>query len=100
MLHHFVRRPFGGFDMAVKATWTETRYHTIEKWDQLRSGMFTIITDAWWCTDEAGNPLFYSKHNNPQCNQSKAIAERLANGRPLRQIPVVYVPLRIQDYMD
>lgn len=79
---------------------TQERYHAIDKWDQVRGGMFKIITDAWWCVDGDGNPLFYSKHNHPQCNQNKAITERLANGREIRQLPVVYVPLRIQDYID
>lgn len=72
--------------------------HTIENWDQVRGGLFKIITDAWWLVDDDGNPLFYSKHDYPQCNQNKEITDRLANGRNVKQIPVVYIPLRIQDY--
>ena len=75
-------------------------YHTIPDWDRPRDGMFTIIQDAWWCVDESGDPLFFSKCNSPQCNAHKSIADRLANGRNVRQLPFVYVPLRIEDYVD
>jgi len=76
----------------------QIEYHTIENWDQVRGGMFKIIVDAWWWVDESCNPLFYSKHNYPQCNQNPGIAKRIANGRNIKQLPVVYVPLRIHDY--
>lgn len=75
-------------------------YHTIPDWDKPRGGMFTIIQDAWWCVDESGNPLFYGKRNHPQCNQNPEITKRLARGRDFKQLPLVYVPLRIQDYVD
>ena len=78
----------------------ESKYHTIDRWDECRDGMFNIIVDAWWCVDDEGNPLFYDKYNHPQCNQNLAITERLARGRAVKQIPVVYVPVRIQDYVD
>ena len=68
------------------------RYHTIDRWNECQDGMFNIIVDAWWCVDENGNPLFFGKRNSPQCNQNKVITERLANGREIIQIPVVYVP--------
>lgn len=74
------------------AVTTKIEYHTIPDWDQPRNGRFKIILDAWWCVDEDGNPLFYSRFHQPQCQHNKSIAERLAKGRPLRQIPVVYVP--------
>ena len=75
-------------------------YHTIPDWDKPRGRMFTIYQDAWWCVDASGAPLFYSKHNHPQCNQNPEITKRLARGRDVKQLPLVYVPLRIQDYVD
>ena len=75
-------------------------YHTIPGWDKPRGGMFNIIQDSWWCVDDGGNPLFYSKHNHPQCNDVQEIADRIAKARgcKVKQLPFVYVPLRIQDY--
>ena len=81
------------------ASTTDTdKYHTIKNWDKPRSGMFSIFIDAWWCVDADGNPLFYSKHNYPQCNSNRSIAERLAKGFAVKQLPVVYVPVNVHDY--
>jgi len=76
------------------------KYHTIEGWDQLRGGSFHIHVNDWWLVDDDGNPLFHSKYNSPQCNANKKIVDRLANGRRVQQLPVVYVPVRFQDYAD
>jgi len=74
--------------------------HTIPNWDKPRSGTFKIIQDAWWIVDEQGNPLFYLKHNFPQCNQNEEIAKQLAKGREVKQLPFVYIPIRISDYIQ
>lgn len=73
-------------------------YHTIPHWNVLRGGMFNIIEDAWWLVDEDDNPLFSSRYNSPMCNDNKSIAERFSNEHRVKQIPFVYVPVRIQDY--
>lgn len=78
----------------------KTAYHTIAGWDQPKSGMFEIVINAWWCVDADGNPLFYSKNNYPQYNENQSIAERLSRGHDVKQLPIVYVPIRIQDYLD
>lgn len=70
-------------------------YHTIKDWNVPREGVFRIIVDAWWCVDDDGNPLFYSKADCPQCNQNKEIVDRLARGRSVKQLQVVYVPVRV-----
>lgn len=79
---------------------SEITYHTIPDWDKPRGGLFTIIQDEWWRVDEDGNPLFYSKNNYPQCNSNRSITERLAKGGNIKQLPFVYVPLKINDYIS
>lgn len=70
-------------------------YHTIKGWDTPRDGLFRIIVGAWWCVDDDGNPLFYSKANSPQCNQNKDIVDQLARGRKVKQLQVVYIPVQL-----
>lgn len=76
------------------------KMHTIEDWDKPRDGFFQIITDAWWSVDDDGNPLFFDTANYPQCNQNRAIAERIAGSREVKQLPVVYIPRKPSDYIN
>lgn len=78
---------------------TEIKYHTIEDWDKPRNGLFEIIVDAWWLVDKDDNPLFFDKQNYPQCDRNKTISIRCLGGEGVKQIPVVYIPIRPQDYV-
>lgn len=75
-----------------------SKFRAIENYDQPRDGLFQIITESWWIVNEDGRPLVYSMANSPQCNSNRSIAERIANGRPLKQIPIVYLPVRPSDF--
>ncbi len=78
----------------------DEKYHTLTEWNMPQSGLFDIIINAWWLVDDEGNPLIYTKSNSCQCNKNKSIAERFAKGRKIQQIPIVYVPININDYIE
>lgn len=74
------------------------------------TGMVQVMRDQHWVTRTIdGALLFYRRPaekgvGTPQCNAVGAIAERLYRlaGYPsdtrIEQIPVVFVPIRIEDY--
>lgn len=74
------------------------RYHALEKWDKPRDGLFQIITNSWWIVNDEGAPLVFTKANSPQCNESEGIAKRIAAGRPIRKISIVYLPVKPSDF--
>lgn len=74
------------------------KFHSIPDWATPRTGLFHVFTDRWWVVDDDGNPLFYGRELAPQCNTNRDIAVRIANGRPIRQLAVVYVPIKTSDW--
>ena len=68
--------------------------YTIKDWDKPKSGTYLIIIDSYWAVDDNGNPLFLTETGRfPQCNDNPDIALRIANGRPIKKLFIVYVPI-------
>lgn len=74
-------------------------YHTIENWNVPKNGMFNIVINHYWLVDDNDNPLFDGKYNSPQCNENRSIVERFSKEYKILQLPIVYIPLKIQDYI-
>jgi hypothetical protein len=53
---------------------------------------------AWWAVTPDNCVLFFKSYNSPQCNQQKAIVERIRPGLEAREIPMAYLPHRCEDY--
>jgi hypothetical protein len=68
-----------------------------------------VYEDYWWVVNENDELYFYgtqrSPYLSPQCNMNRSIAEKLATSvsyesvKEVRQIPLVFVPVRINDYI-
>lgn len=85
-----------------------------------RPGLFQIYVDSWWAVSNDDEVYFFgtqsSPYNSPQCNQNGDLAKRinddraiitdakfkhceLTNYRETMQLPIVYVPVNISDYV-
>lgn len=86
--------------MTVRENIEPSQFSPIPHWDKPRDGLFQIITECWWVVDDDGNPLVWTPANSPQCNENRAIAERIAKGRgrQVKQLPVVYMPVKPSDF--
>ena len=56
-----------------------------------------IVRDNWWAVNELGQVAFY-EGTYPQCNANRLIAERVGGGVGVECIPIVFLPLDINDY--
>jgi hypothetical protein len=80
-----------------------------------KSGMFNVYVDSWWAVSNDDEVYFYGSDRfpfaSPQCNTNPKLAIRLAerlkdnpkcgyeNFKEVRQIPVVYQPTSIHEYL-
>lgn len=75
-------------------------------------GLVQVYEDRWWAVSKDEGLYFYgtddSPYLSPQCNANRSIAERvvkdgliaqLGNFQEVRQIPLVFVPILINDYV-
>lgn len=83
-----------------------------EMTDPRGKGMVQIYEDYWWAVSEGEGLYFFgtnsSPHLAPQCNRHEQIAvavaqkgliKELGNLKEVRQIPLVFVPVLIEDYI-
>jgi hypothetical protein len=71
--------------------------------------MVQLYKDYWWVVSQNEELYFYgtqdSPYLSPQCNANQAIAERVRGCgfceqvKEVRQIPLVFVPVNINDYI-
>jgi hypothetical protein len=82
-----------------------------------RDGLFQVYCDSWWATSHEDELYFFgtdrSPFSSPQCNSNEGLARRVhenmtktehehcryVNYKETRQIPVVFVPVNISDYI-
>lgn len=77
--------------------------------DPRGKGMVQIYEDYWWVVSENEELYFYgtqhSPYLSPQCNLNQSIVAKIAadpyheNVKEVRQIPLVFVPIHISDYI-
>lgn len=91
---------------------TTMRKFSIEQLSVPKNGLYQIYCDRWWAVSNEDEIYFYgttrSPYGSPQCNPNQKIALRVASDglvmkdgcfKEVRQIPVVYVPVNISDYV-
>lgn len=82
-----------------------------------KNGLYDVMIDRWWPVSEDGELYFYGTNRfpyaSPQCNSNKVIAEKLGRSmaetehehcryegfKEIRQIPLVYRPVDIAEYV-
>jgi hypothetical protein len=82
-----------------------------------RNGLFSVYVDWWWAVSTDDEVYFFgterSPWSSPQCNPNENVARRVhedlshssdrparyENFKETRQIPVVFVPANINDYV-
>lgn len=73
-------------------------FRPIPHWEKPRGGLFRVFVDMWWMVDDDGNPMVWAPANSPQCNAIRSVAERIAGDRQVKQLPIVYMPVRPADF--
>lgn len=77
-----------------------------------KDGLHEILIDRWWPVTANDEVYFYGSDqhpfSSPQCNANKTLVERIAGNSimteaggytEIRQLPVVYVPRSINEYI-
>lgn len=80
--------------------------------DPCGKGLVQIYENRWWAVSDKDELYFYgtkrSPYSSPQCNSNRSISERIASDgvisqlgtfKEVRQIPLVFVPVNISDYI-
>lgn len=74
------------------------------------SGFVNVMRDRFWIVRETDGALLFWRGprvtgiGSPQCNRVKAIVERIASGEAwprdtrIEQVPIVFVPVSLEDY--
>lgn len=74
-----------------RETYSDGRHEAwLTNFTEPRSGLFQIVTDSWWVVDHEKRPLVLN--GVAQSNEHIDIARRMANGRDLGFLPLVFVP--------
>lgn len=85
----------------------------VSEFTKPRTGMFNVFVDYWWEVTKDDCLLFFrggykrsDLYTSPQCNKDERIARSLSEkfrGLPfeieVKQIPIVYVPIKLRDYV-
>ena len=58
-----------------------------------KGGLCQVYKDRWWSLEKAGNAVFYKSMHSPQCNQNKALVDRLMTVERGYEVgEVVFIP--------